>query len=113
MVPPHVKKHLPLLEYLAKSNPKIQKAIVSESDPEVIDIICECANSVLKGGVPLSSTQSKKLKRYRKKLHELTKKNTSVKRKKKILSGGFLLGSLLGSLIPGVVGAIGSLFNSK
>lgn len=113
MIPAYVEKHLPLLEYLAKSKPKIRSAIITESDPEVIRILCECAHSVLKGGVPLTPNQSRALKRYRAQLHQLTKKRTSIKKKKKILSGGALLGSLIGTLIPSVIGAVSSLFNRK
>ena len=112
-IPTYVKKHLPLLEYLAYSKPTIQHAIVQECDPEIIHVICEAANTLLKGGVPISKTHKSYLKRYRGRLHRLTDKHTSTKRKRKILSGGFLLGSLLGTVIPPIIGSIGSLFGGK
>ena len=113
MVPAHVKRHLPLLEYLSKSTPKIRRAIIQESNPEIIKVLSECANSVIKGGIPLNNAQSSKLKRYRKQLHLLSKKSVSLKKKRKVLSGGFLLGSLLGTLLPALVGALGSIVKPR
>jgi hypothetical protein len=103
------KKHLPLLQYLAKGKPRIVKAIIKEADPEVTKAICECAHNVLKGNVPLDPAQFKKLKRYRKQLLLLTDKKVSNKQKSNVLQKGGFVGSLLSVAIPALASIIGGL----
>jgi len=107
------KKNLPILQYLAKGKPRIVKAIIKESDAEVTRAICECAHNVLKGNVPLSHAQFKKLKRYRKQLKLLSDKKVSNKQKSKVLQKGGFIGSLLSVAIPALASVIGGLVNRK
>lgn len=103
------KKHLPLLKYLAEGKPRIVKAIIKESDPEVMKAICECAHNILRNNVPMSSSQFKKLKRHRKHLRLLANKKVSTARKKKILQKGGFLGGLLSVAIPAIASVISGL----
>ena len=109
----HVKKHLPLLQFLAKGKPKIRKAIIDESGPEVIKVLCECAKNTLNGNIKLSPTQFKKLKRYKAPLRHLADKKTGVRKKKQILQKGGLLGALLGAVIPTLASVVGSIFGAQ
>ena len=76
-----VKRNLPLLKMLTTSKPAATKAILT--DPVLIRAICECCHNVLKGNVPLTPRQKKRLARYKKKLRQLSDRKTSIKRKKK------------------------------
>lgn len=96
-------KHLPLLQYLSKGKPRIVKAIVEESDPQVIKAICECCLNVLNNNVPLKPGEFKKLKRYKKLLRLLADKKVSLKRKKQVIQkGGAFLSTLLGVAVPAI-----------
>ena len=108
-----LKKHLPLMHYLAKGKPKIKKAIIDESDGEVMKVFCECAKNTLNGNVKLTPAQFKKLKRYKTHLRQLANKNTGIKKKKKILQKGGFLGALLGAVIPTLASVVGNIFSGQ
>ena len=99
-----IKKHLPLMQYLAKGKPKINKAIIEESGSDVMKLFCECAKNTLNGNVKLTPVQYKKLKRYKTQLRQLTDKKIGHKKKKKLLQRGGFLGALLGAVIPALIG---------
>lgn len=109
MVSPKIKKHLPLLQYMAKGKPKIVKAIVNECDAEIMNVLCECAHNTLRGNVNLSDAQIKRLKRHRKELEILANKKSSIKRKKNVLQRGGFLPVLLASILPALSGVIGNI----
>lgn len=109
MVPVHVKRHFPLLQYLCNGKPRIVKALVQEADPEVIKVLCECSKSALYGGLNLNPSQLSKLKRYKQQLRILSEKRTSVKKKKQALQKGGFLGALLSTVVPVLASVIGGL----
>ena len=94
------------MQYLAKGKPKINKAIIEESDAGVIKLFCECAKNTLNGNVKLSPAQYRKLKRYKTQLRQLTNKKISHKKKKKLLQKGGFLGALLGAVIPALISLV-------
>ena len=108
-----LKKHLPLMEYLVKGKPKIKKAIIEESDAEVMKVFCECAKNTLNGNVQLSPAQYKKLQRYKSHLRQLADKKVGVRKKKAILQKGGFLGALLGAVLPTLATAVGSIFGAQ
>ena len=99
-----LKKHLPLLKWLSEAKPKAAKPVLKVVDKQVLDTICECCVNVLRGNVPLTSGQKRKLFKYRQALRELAgpKKVSDKKRRVLVQRGGFL-GSLLGPIL-GVLG---------
>ena len=104
----HLKKHLPLLQFLSKAKPKINRAIIEESGPEVIRVLSECACNTLKGNVPLTQAQKNKLRRYKNHLRNLAeKKRVGIKKKKVILQQGGFLPALLGAILPAITAAFG------
>ena len=113
MAPQKIREHLPLLKFLQKGKPKIRKAIIEESGPDIIKVLCECAQNTINGNVKLSQAHFKKLKRYKQQLRLLADKKASVKRKKKALQTGGFLGSLLTAVLPTLAGLVGSLFTPK
>lgn len=59
---PRVKTHRAVLEVLHKAKPALRKAIVQAADKDVIYTLCEICDNLLRGNIPLSEEQKKKLK---------------------------------------------------
>lgn len=100
-----VRKHLPLLQSLQNSKPKIRKQILKKADASLINTLLECINNVLIGNVPLNKTQKDKLKRYKNILRKLVQSNSSFKEKKNLIvqSGGAFLPALLVPIITAAI----------
>lgn len=99
------------LRVLAKSNPKLRRAILKCCNTELVKTICEVTLNVLKGVVPISKQQKKRLTRYKKVLRALVDKKVSINKKKEFLnqSGG----NFLPFLIPPVLSVLASLISKK
>ena len=95
MVSPRLKNHTSDIVYRQKARPCIRKHLITKADRSLVDCLCECADNILRGNVPLTKLQKEKLKRNKAGLRALTKKSVSLKKKKAILQKGGLLGSLL------------------
>src|SRR6218665_3326565 len=100
-------KYLDHLRMLKKATSKMRKKIMTGCNRSLLCCLCECAQNVIKGNVPLSKPQKSKLSRFRDKLRILALKKTRVVVKKKIVqTGGFLA-----ALIPPVLSFLGMLLN--
>ena len=64
-----------MLSLLTKAKPKMCKAIIGAADHELISCLCECAQNILNGNVPLCEGHLKKLQQYHKDVQKLTKKH--------------------------------------
>jgi len=101
-----VKKFLPVLKRVRKFTDEAKRQYVQKCNREFIDCISECAKNILKGHVPLTTSQKGKLRRNRNDLRALSVKKTSLRKKRRILQkGGFL-----GAILPPVLGILSSLF---
>ena len=90
------------LRLLSRANPRMVKNIIKSADKDLLKSLCECCLNVLKGNIPLTIKQRKRLSKYKKQLRKLSMKKTSKKQKVSLLqTGGFL-----GTLIPTVLSAI-------
>jgi hypothetical protein len=104
-----VRKHASFLHLLGKSGPKQRKSLLMSADKNAVKCLCEIANNVCEGRVPLSAKQVSKLRRVKKYMRILADKRKPLESKKKLLiqHGGFLpaliapLASLVGGLISG------------
>ena len=92
-----------MLQWLSKAKPPVIRTIIKGADKDLVNTLCECGLNVLKGNVPLSSTQKKRLVRYKTVLRTIARRNTSLKQKKALLQKGGFLGALLGPVL-GVLG---------
>jgi hypothetical protein len=108
-------KNRDFLSLLSKNKKKKQRnQLIDIANGSQIKSVTECVMNLLSGNIPLSKHQLSQLKKHRKQMRELTKRQLSIKRKKQILKqkGGFL-----GAILPLAVSAIGSLlpglFSSK
>ena len=79
--------------YLQQPRPFIRNHFITKADRSLVDCLCECADNMLRGNVPLTKPQKEKLKRNKAELRVLTKKSVSLKKKKPILQKGGFLGS--------------------
>lgn len=107
-----VMKNLDILKVISKCKDKQRKVLIEHADADLIHALAECCLNIINSNVPLTRTQKKKLKRYRKRLHDISSSKVKINKKKKILKqkGGFLplvIGPIL-SLLGGLAGrAIG------
>jgi hypothetical protein len=103
-----LRRFAPYLRLLHKAKPSVRKSMLKSQcdNKDFIHCICECAKNLLKGNVPLSSTQKGQLFRRKKLRRKLVLKKTSLKDKKKIVQRGGFLSALLAPLIK----IIGGLF---
>jgi hypothetical protein len=115
-----VKDYLPLLALLNSKRVKSSVKKTLLDCPKIQDILCLCSLNILKGRLPLTVSQKRALKKYKKILLTISKKNCSRKQKQKHLAknqtGGFLgavLGPVLATLGGPIVKAISSLFTGN
>src|SRR6218665_509213 len=77
-----LQKYLAVLKLLKKTSTKVRKNIMKDCNRNLLCCLCECAQNVLKGNVPLSKRQRSKLSRFRDKLWSLAPKKTRIAVKK-------------------------------
>lgn len=99
-----VRKHLPLLKWMSQCKPQTVKSVLKGVDKEVLDVLCECCLNVLKGNVPLSPAQKRRLKKQKTVLRQLSgPRRLSLKTQRRLVqTGGFLgvLPTLLRLVVP-------------
>ena len=102
-----VKREQEMLRFLVRAKPPAVKAVVKSASPHLIQTLCECCHNVLKGNVPLTPAQKRRLRRHKTSIRELTKKKLSLKKRKQILQQGGFIGALLGPVINVLKGVLG------
>jgi hypothetical protein len=102
-----MKRSLPYLQVMGTCGPKLRKFMINNVPTEVISAICECSLNLLKGIVPLTPRQKRRLVRYKAHLRDLANKKVSRKRKRQRLNQKG--GNLLSDLLPPILGVLGSL----
>lgn len=102
-----IRKNIHYLKVLHKSKPSVRKAIIENSNKELVDTICECLHNILKGNVRIPSETYKILKRHQGVVRDLHNKKVGIIKKKKLLiqNGGFLP-ALLAPIITGIAGSL-------
>jgi len=105
-----ITRNLPTIRKLRRMPEKSRKSFVKNCSPDFINCICECSKNLLKGNVPVTPVQLKKLRRHKKALHTLSTKKASLKTRRQLLQrGGFLpliIAPILGLVSSLVAGAI-------
>lgn len=96
------------LELIRSCPNKLRKHFLKKLPNRTVKAICECTLNVLKGNVPLSTTQKRSLAKYKSTLRKIGTKKGSLFTKKKLIvqQGGFL-----NILIPAAISAISTLFH--
>ena len=98
-----VRRHKHVLKALAMSHPSIQKAVLNNPSPELVQCLCECCHNLLRGAVPLTKPQKTKLSRYKQQLRKVACNTTPVKQKTKIIQSGGFIGALLTPILGSVL----------
>ena len=102
-----MKDNLPYLQVLVKCKPKLCKLLIEHGPVSLITSICECALNLLKGVIPLTPRQKRRLAWYKIHLRGLANKKVLRKKKKHFLNQKG--GNLLTGLLPPVLTVLGSL----
>lgn len=98
------------MRYLQKCNKKqLVNWLKNNIDKDFIHCICECSKNLLKGKVPITSSQKKNLAKRKNSLRLLTLKKTPLKKKKRIIQTGGFLGALLAPIVSALGGLFGGL----
>ena len=95
------------MQILAKAKPKLRKLLIQNVPESVITAIYECCLNTLKGVIPLTPRQKRRLASYKIHLRALANKKVSRKKKKQYLNQKG--GNLLTALIPPVLAVLSSL----
>ena len=103
-----VKHFAPTLRRLYRLSESNKKRWLSANlNKDFIHCICECAQNLLRGKVPLNKKQKTALIRRKKTLRELVKRKVSLTKKKRIIHSGGFLGALLGPIVSILGGLLG------
>ena len=102
----YAKDNLDMLKVLNGCKcPKQKSQLVNCCNKDQIGAICECADNLLRGNVPLTPQQKKRLRKHKTTIRKLASKKIRWKRKKKFImqKGGGLLTTILGVAVPALV----------
>lgn len=96
-----IKRNLPLLKRLVTGSFPPEKNRFTRGLDDLIKSIVEIAINTLRGNIPLTKAQLKRLKKEKVVIKKLCNKKQPLKKKRKTVNqkGGFI-GSLLGIAIP-------------
>lgn len=98
-----MEKQANTLTVLSKARPAMRTAIIREADRDLMTCLCECCHNLLKGNVPLTVAQKRRLARYKEDLRAVANKSTQKEDKKDILQKGGFLPALLAPLLAPVI----------
>lgn len=103
-----MRQQLEQLKLIKKS--KSCSATLKKCSKNTIKSLCECVLNLLKGNIPLTQYQKRKLKPHKRSLRKLADKSIPLYKKRRLLvnqkGGGFL-----SVLLPAAISVISSLIN--
>ncbi len=105
------KKQAHTLLSLHKCKPTQRKAMLSSVGNDIIKALSEASYNTLRGNIPLSSAQFRRLKKHKQMMRTMAHKSISLREKRRLLvnqKGGFLpaLIPILASTVGGILGNI-------
>lgn len=101
-----LKEHISILTYIRSLSPKDQKNFIKTASRPLLEVLSSIALNIIKRNIPLTKKDITKLRRYEQLIKKLSeKKHSLVSRRKMLTTGGFLssLLSLLPTLVSGVL----------
>jgi hypothetical protein len=102
-----IKRNFDVLRVLKRASPKLRKAILTNSEKDLILALCEIISNVLSGTVKLSSKQKHNLTNHKNSLRRVIDKRVGIKEKRHLLQkGGFLT-----TLLPPALTLLATLIN--
>jgi hypothetical protein len=106
-------KHFGTLKKLHRCGRSQRAHLISRCGPEQIKAICECADNILRGAVPLTTKQKQRLYKHSNLLANFADPKIGWQRKRNFLKtqeGGAILTTILGIAIPALVSYLASKF---
>jgi len=97
-----------VLSFICSLKPKRRSGFILKLDKQQINCIAEVFSNFLKKNLTTEKSIIKRLKRHREAIKEVSRKKTSLKKKKKILSSR-TGGNILSILLPLAINAFTSL----
>ena len=101
-----LKAHKKVLNILLKATPNLQRAILKKAPRRFIDLMGECCLNYINNNVKVTPSQKKKLQRHTKKIKYLANSKNPVTERRKTLQDGGFLGSLIPTILSGVLGVV-------
>jgi len=103
-----LQEHRDFLSVLKKSNDKVRRVILENADCKLVNCLCEVAFNTLRGAVPLSKLEKKRLVPHKNTLRILSRKKLAWRKRRKILAkkGGAFIFPIIASLLGGLFGQI-------
>ena len=97
-----LRRHYGTLEHLAKCSPEDCEHLIGSGSDDLITTLSEICHNLLEGNIPLTENQLESLRESADVLRAVSKKATSIKRKRDVLvqRGGFLIPALIGMALP-------------
>jgi len=90
---------------LARSKAR-RKALLKAGGKQLYKLLRRVAFNILRGNVPITTKQMKKLKRHAKNVKMMAGKKTSIKKRSAILQRGGFLGALIAPILSSVAGSV-------
>ena len=78
-----LRKHSSVLRVLKTAKPSIVRRIIKNGSNDLLCVLCECFHNVIKGYIPLTHFQKKRLQRHKNTLRTLANKKKLTLSKKK------------------------------
>jgi len=96
-----IKSNYRTLQVLKTAQPKLRKAIISNSNRELVNCISECILNILNCNLKLTDCSKRKLRKHKTVLRKVADKQVSASVKKRLINqrGGFIL-PLLSAVLP-------------
>ena len=100
-----LKEHMSILEYLRSLTKTEQKNFIKFANRKLLEVFSAIALNILKRNIPLTRKEIQKLRPYETEIKMLSQRHHSLKKRRKILSTGGMLSSLL-SLVPTLISGV-------
>lgn len=106
-----IRRNAKTLDFLLNGDKNVTKHIIKNAHSDLVCCISEVCHNLLRGNIPLTSTEKAKLNKYKTQIRNIAGKKTTQQTKKRLIQkGGFLkallapLISLVGPLVKGIFG---------
>ena len=104
-------KHVGFLKRIHRCGKSKFCHLIGECDQERINAICECTDNVLRGNVPITTRQKKRIEKHREVLQNIADPSIDWKRKRKFLQtqeGRGIITTTLGIALPALISWLAS-----
>ena len=105
--PSKVRQHFEFLSYLSSIPPRRQKLLIKGADCPLLESLSEICMNLLQHRLELNRQQIEKLRPFKRQIYQLSQRQHSVAKKKRIVQkGGAFITALLSTVLPALVSSI-------